>query len=64
MANKITETIHILHKEEKKKSYKILANIPTRNGYHIVTNPFNRTRFKEILPDVKYEDNSPTLLYI
>ena len=64
LANTITETIHTLHKQEKKKNYKILANVPTRNGYHIITNPFHRPKFAEMLPHVKYEDNSPTLLYI
>ncbi len=64
LAEDITNTIHLLHKEEKKKKYKILGYIPTKNGFHIITNPFHKPRFKELMPGIKYEDNSPTLLYI
>ena len=64
LANSITEAIKIIHKTEKKKNYRILGNIPTKNGYHIVTNPFNKEKFLQILPNVVFYENSPTLLYI
>lgn len=42
---------------------KILAEIPTKNGVHLITTPFNLQQFKEIYPDVDVHKNNPTLLY-
>lgn len=43
---------------------KILASIPTRNGYHLVTCPFDTREFKCEFPDVEIHKNNPTVLYI
>ena len=42
---------------------KIIAEIPTKNGVHLITKPFNIQQFKEIYPDVDVHRNNPTLLY-
>ena len=42
---------------------KIIEYIPTKNGYHIITAPFNLQQFKEKYPDVDVHKNNPTLLY-
>ena len=42
---------------------KVIAKIPTKNGYHLITTPFNIQRFKEQCPDIDVHKNNPTLLY-
>lgn len=42
---------------------KIIANIPTKNGVHLITIPFNLQQFKEKYPDIDVHKNNPTLLY-
>ena len=42
---------------------KIIAKVPTKNGYHLITTPFNIQRFKEQCPDIDVHKNNPTLLY-
>jgi len=42
---------------------KIISIIPTNNGYHLLTEPFNLQQFKEKYPDVDVHKNNPTLLY-
>jgi hypothetical protein len=47
---------------------KILAEIPTKNGLHLITTPFNSKTFMDILGENKYPNmihkNNPTILYI
>lgn len=53
-----------LHTEFKKEPpYKVIAEIPTKNGYHIISNPFNMKKFADTYKDVDVHKNSPTLLY-
>jgi hypothetical protein len=42
---------------------KTIAIIPTKNGNHLITKPFNLQRFKETYPDIDVYRNNPTLLY-
>lgn len=42
---------------------KIIADIPTKNGVHLITTPFNLQQFKEKYPDIDVHKNNPTLLY-
>lgn len=43
---------------------KIVASIPTKNGFHLITTPFNIKKFKEKYPDIDVHKNNPTVLYI
>jgi hypothetical protein len=43
---------------------KFLAKIPTKNGYHIITTPFNVEKFKQRYSGVDLHKNNPTILYI
>lgn len=43
---------------------KIIAEIPTKNGVHLITKPFNLQQFKLIYPDIDVHKNNPTILYI
>lgn len=42
---------------------KVLACIPTKNGYHLITNPFRLDLFKHQYPEIEVHKNNPTLLY-
>lgn len=41
----------------------IIAEIPTKNGLHLITKPFNYIKFREKYPGIDVHKNSPTLLY-
>ena len=42
---------------------KVIAEIPTKSGYHLITDPFNLQQFKEKYPNIDVHKNNPTLLY-
>lgn len=44
--------------------FKIYDYIKTKNGYHIITKPFNLKQFKDKYPDIDVHKNNPTILYI
>jgi hypothetical protein len=43
---------------------KVLAQIPTKSGYHLITKAFNSQRFATICPTVEVHKNNPTCCYI
>lgn len=43
---------------------KIYDILPTKNGYHVITMPFNTKTFKEKYPDVDIHKDNPINLYI
>lgn len=45
-------------------SNKILASIPSKNGYHLITSPFQLDLFKKEFPEIEVHKNNPTNLYI
>lgn len=52
-----------LQKQITNKPYKILAEIESRGGYHLITNPFNLEKFSNKFPEIDVHKNNPTLLY-
>lgn len=42
---------------------KIIANIPTKNGVHLITERFDVKTFADKYPDVDIQKKNPTLLY-
>jgi hypothetical protein len=71
----IYKIVDELHKEIPKTNYKILAEVPTKSGVHIITNPFNMEKFRKIVMEratspedpilkMDVQKNSPTVLYI
>lgn len=42
---------------------KCIAQIPTKNGYHLITNRFDVMEFKNKYPEVDIQKKNPTLLY-
>jgi len=60
----IIRDIGDLHAAMPKTNYKILDWLETKNGFHIITNPFNLNEFKKKHPDLDVHKSSPTILYI
>lgn len=43
---------------------KIELTIPTLHGYHLITRPFNKKKFRDVYDEqIDIHDNNPTLLY-
>ena len=42
---------------------KVITDIPTKNGYRLITISFNLQQFKKEYPDIDVHKNNPTLLY-
>ena len=43
---------------------KVHTIIPTKNGYHIITDRFDVMEFKKHFPDIDIQKKNPTLLYL
>lgn len=60
----ITEIEDIVNQCEPLNKKKIINIIPTVNGYHFITTPFNKQKFKDLCyNNFDVHDNNPTLLY-
>lgn len=46
------------------KGDKFVALIPSKNGFHLITKPFNVEFFKRDFPKIEVHKNNPTNLYI
>ena len=53
----------VKYNEQGRYCSKVIATIPTKSGYHLITTPFNLQQFKEKYPDIDVHKNNPTLLY-
>lgn len=42
---------------------KCITVVPTKNGIHLITKPFNIQKFKEVYPEVEIHKDNPTLLF-
>ena len=65
----LTSILKILFEVEPVDLQRLLIRVPTKNGIHLITVPFNRQRFIQLcresntnIPDI--HDNNPTVLYI
>ena len=45
------------------KNNKVYVKIPTKNGYHLITKPFDCQNFKYKYPKIDIQKDNPTLLY-
>jgi hypothetical protein len=50
--------------ECKPEGNKIICVIPTKNGCHLITSPFDLKNFKYQFPLIDVHKNNPTILYI
>ena len=49
--------------DPKDWNLKIRTTIPTKNGIHLITTPFNLQTFRKRYPDVDVHRDNPTILY-
>jgi len=57
----IEREVERLQKETKKEPY--MVTLPTKNGLHLITRPFNVKAFKMKFPDMTVHKDNPTILY-
>jgi len=66
--DKIIQYIRLAHLQlsdhKKVGNYDVLAEIPSKSGLHIITNPFNLQAFSQQFPTIEIHKNNPTNLYI
>jgi hypothetical protein len=43
---------------------KIISEIPTKNGYHLITERFDVKTFSEKYPEIDIQKKNPTLLFL
>jgi hypothetical protein len=43
---------------------KIIAEIPTKNGYHLITERFDVMEFQKEYPEISLQKKNPTLLFL
>lgn len=60
----ISDYIKWLQQEIKGNDYKIIGLIPSRSGFHIISNPFNLDKFKKQFPNIDVHKDAPTNLFI
>lgn len=63
-AELVVRDIERLHGKINNKDYSILSLVPSKTGYHLITNPFNLAEFELMHPDCEVHKNNPTNLYI
>ena len=55
----------IIESVEPKDVEKIVETVPTRNGYHLITRPFNKKEFNELYNEsIDIHKDNPTLIYM
>ena len=59
----VKDVINCIHHIRPENYDKVKAVIPTKNGFHIISESFNLQQFKEVYPDIDVHKNNPTLLY-
>lgn len=55
--------VHIENYCEPLNKNKVLYEVPTLNGIHLICAPFNVAKFREKYPSIDLHTNNPTLLY-
>lgn len=62
LLNDIEKYIKYLQKDIQ-KDYTVLGTIPTPNGTHLITHPFNLQGFNKTFENVSVHKDNPTILY-
>lgn len=61
---KIKEVVDYMTYEcEPLNQNKFCYSVPTAHGIHLITTPFNTSKFSQHFPDIDVHKNNPTLLY-
>ena len=60
----VADVVKAIDQCEPFDTQKIVAVIPTVHGYHLISHPFNKKKFRELYTkNIDVHDNNPTLLY-
>lgn len=59
----VKECVSALQEKIANRSYSILAELETKSGFHLITNPFNLAEFSKVCPHIEVHKNNPTLIY-
>jgi hypothetical protein len=59
-----TKTINMMLHNVDPKGNKGIDIIETKNGYHLITKPFNVQQFKKIVSNVDIHKDNPTILFV
>jgi hypothetical protein len=59
-----THAIHQYINECRPEGEKVEEVIPTKNGFHIITEKFDVNEFKKRYPEIDVQKKNPTLLYL
>jgi len=51
-------------KKDQPEGNKVEEVIPTKNGYHLITDRFDVLEFKKHFPEIEIQKKNPTILYI
>ena len=54
----------IVDLQAEAKQAPMAIKVPTKNGVHLIANPFNVQKFSERYPEVDLHKNNPTILYM
>lgn len=60
----IINSINKVLQKLKPEGNKIKIVLPTKNGFHIITSPFDPREYNKMHPDHEIHKDSPTILYI
>lgn len=44
--------------------FKYVAKVETKNGFHVISKPFNMELFSRDFPNIEVHKNNPTILYV
>lgn len=62
LLNDIKAKINALQRDIQ-KDYNCYGTLPTPNGMHLISNPFNLQDFKNEFPEIDVKKDNPTILY-
>jgi len=61
--NEINEIKVFINNQIEPAENKVVDLIETKNGYHLITKPFNLAKFKEMYPCIDVHKDNPTILF-
>ncbi len=59
----INEVMRFIDGIKQPEGNKFIASLETKNGFHLITKPFNLKTFKDQYPDIEVQKDNPTNLY-
>jgi hypothetical protein len=62
-SSNVQEIIDIVN-ESMPEGSNMISTIPTLNGVHLITKPFDLRQLREIYPNIDIHKNNPTILYV